>query len=178
MFSFPCDEVVLNDGNISPLLSVEAVLVTLRVNGPHTVSKWKRKRIVVWLHLDVACLTVIYGTYARVYRVKPSSLHISLFLRINLLRVDFAHKVGNNLQTLLVVSSVLASCLFVIGALEVINSLLSCLGSSLSVDITSGRAKVSLIVVWSVSVDNCSEASLSTSNWSAKGLSLLQFLLY
>lgn len=77
------DQIVLEDGDISALVSVEAILLRLGEGSVSTGTQRQRQLIIILKRLiNLAQLHVSDG---RILGRQPRSLHISGFLRVNLL---------------------------------------------------------------------------------------------
>lgn len=71
------------------------------LRGVDALAHWKRISIVKHLHLRLAGDSIVDSLDARVLLIEPAALDVSLFLRIILLGVNFADKVGDFVDTLL-----------------------------------------------------------------------------
>lgn len=110
--------------------------------------------------------SIVNCTDTWVLRVEPCSLDIGLFLRVKFLWVDFSDQVRDHLHALLIIRTMVSTCLLIISLLELIHCFLSALRSRLTKELSSWSIEKSLIVVLRVSVDNSSETCLSSTDWS------------
>lgn len=92
----------------------------------------ERVSIVKHLHLRLASLAIVDSTNARVLLVQPTALHISLLLRVVLLRVNLTDKVGDLLDSLLLARANIAASERSLSLLE----LSRCFGGSLRATLT------------------------------------------
>jgi len=162
--SFASDDIIFLNCNISSALSVKGILITLRMDSPHSFTERKTEGVIIRLHLGLAWNSIINSPHTWVFRVKPSSLNIGLLLRIERLRVNFTCQIGDKLKWLFIIRPVLTSSLLIVSLLELLGHFLCWLRSNLAKVVNICRWKKPLIMVGRVSVNDCTKPCLGSTD--------------
>jgi hypothetical protein len=136
------------------------------VQGPHSVSDWERVGVVVWVFLWDCCLACFQELDSGVFAVQPTSLHVRLFLWVVFLRVNFSVQVRDLSHLLVFEGSVVTTSLLLRLLVVFLGKLFGRGSHVLSIGSLIGSLPVSHVVVFSKSINDGSEPSGCTIDWS------------
>ena len=176
--SLSCNGFVrLSNSDVAAHVTEGTTLVSEFLCSMNSFSHRQWSRIVVHLELILSSDSVVNSTNAWVLVIQPWSLHISLLLWVVILWVDFADKVWDFLNALLVISSHLTTSKNLWGLIKVSNRFLWSLWTICSKVIPVFSAPVPCIMVVWMANDNGSESCLCTCDGSVNERKLCNVVL-
>lgn len=128
------------------------------LRGVDAFTHRKRVRVVIELHLGFASLASIDGTHGWILIVQPTALNISLLLWVIPLRVHFADKVGDLMDSLLLGLAEGAPCQSFLCRLELSGCISRGLVATLTEVVPVLGAEVASVMGRFVSGNDCSKA--------------------
>ena len=108
---------------------------------------------------------MVHSVHAWIFSVEPGPLDICLLLGVIFLGVNFSYEVGDKLNALVFEGSYLATCLLVVGFLELLDSLSCAFLAFVTEEFIVSSGEVSCVMAGRESVNDGSEATLGASNW-------------